>query len=90
MFAFTQRFKDVSMPPAFAKVALDSNAAVRLDDARCKDRNSVGGNPEPLHAFDLDAAMAEKNTGPRLVEPIRQSNPQFIETIGPPKRVSMS
>lgn len=86
----TQRFKDVSMPPAFAKAALDNNVAVRLDDPRCKDRNSVGGNPEPLHAFDLDEAMAEKSTAPKLVEPIRQSNPQFIETIGPPKRVSMS
>jgi hypothetical protein len=86
----TQRFKDVTMPPAFAKAALDNNVAVRLDDPRCKDRNSVGGNPEPQYAFDLDAAMVAKNAGPRLVETIRQSNPQFVETIGPPKRVSMS
>jgi hypothetical protein len=84
----TQRFKDVQMPPLLAKVALDHKAAVRLDDPSCKNRNSVGGNPEPAHAFDLDAAMAEKSTGPRLVEPIRQS--KFVETIGLPKRVSMS
>ncbi|SHG80953.1 hypothetical protein [Bradyrhizobium erythrophlei] len=86
----TQRFKDVQMPPAFAKAALDNNVAVRLDDPRCKDRNSVGGNPEPLHAFDLNQAMSDKSAGPRLVEPIRASTPQFVETIGPPKRVSMS
>jgi hypothetical protein len=86
----TQRFKDVSMSPALARAALDHKAAVRLDDPLCKNRDTVGGHADPGYAFDLDEVLAAKNAGPRLVEPIKQSNPQFVETIGLPKRVSMS
>jgi hypothetical protein len=87
---YSQRMKDCSLPPALARIAVDHKAAVRLDDPRCKDRNSVGGNPEPKYCFDLDEALAAKNAGPRLVEPIKHSAPQFIESVGPARKASIA
>jgi hypothetical protein len=88
-----QKFSDVEMPPTFAKVALDHKVCVRITDPlRAQHNNSVAGHPDAALAFDLDAAMVEKASGPRLVEPIRQSNPhpQFVETIGQPGQARLS
>jgi hypothetical protein len=85
------KFQDGVFPPSFAKIAIEQKIAVRISDPlRKQHHGTVAGHPDAALAFDLDAAMAEKSTGPKLVEPIRQSNPQFIETIGPPRNVSMS
>jgi hypothetical protein len=87
-----KQFQDVEMPPTYAKAALDLKIAVRLSDPlRKQHHGTAAGHADPLHAFDLDAAMVEKAQGPRLVEPIRSSNPtpQFVQTIGAPKRVSI-
>jgi hypothetical protein len=89
-----KQFRDVEMPPAFAKVALDHKVCVRLSDPLRKQHQPgrPAGHAEPLHAFDLDFAMTEKAQGPRLVEPIRSSNPnpQFAETIGSPRKAFIS
>jgi hypothetical protein len=85
------KFQDGIFPPSYAKVALDLKACVCVSDPlRRQHHGTVSGHADVALALDLDEAMAEKSAGPKLVEPIRQSNPQFIETIGPPKRVSMS
>jgi hypothetical protein len=87
-----KQFQDVEMPPTYAKAALDLKIAVRLSDPlRKQHHGTAAGHADPVHAFDLDAAMTEKAQGPRLVEPIRLSNPnpQFVQTIGAPKRVSI-
>jgi hypothetical protein len=87
-----KQFRDVAMPPTYAKAALDLKIAVRISDPlREQHHETIAGHADPAHAFDLDAAMVDKARGPRLVEPIRSSNPnpQFDETIGPPKRVSI-
>jgi hypothetical protein len=87
-----KQFQDVEMPPTYAKAALNLTIAVRLSDPlRKQHHGTAAGHAEPAHAFDLDAAMMEKPQGPKLVELIRSSNPnpQFVETIGPPKRVSI-
>jgi hypothetical protein len=86
----TQQFQDVAMPPTFAKIAIEQRTAVRISDPlRKQHHGTVAGHPDAALAFDLDLAMSETRTMPKLVEPIRQSNPQFVETIGPPRKVSM-
>jgi hypothetical protein len=88
-----QKFQDLEMPPSYAKAALESKICVRVTDPlRAQHNGSVAGHPDPALAFDLDAAMVEKASGPRLVEPIRQSNPhpQFVETIGQPRQARLS
>jgi hypothetical protein len=88
-----QKFKDGEFPPTYGKFALDQKIVVRVSDPlSAQHRGSVAGHPDPALAFDLDAAMVEKASGPRLVEPIRQSNPnpQFVETIGQPRQARIS
>jgi hypothetical protein len=88
-----QKFKDGEFPPTYGKFALDQKLVVRISDPlRAQHNNSVAGHADPALAYDLDAAMVEKAQGPRLVEPIRQSNPhpQFVETIGQPRQARIS
>jgi hypothetical protein len=86
-----QQFQDGKFPPEYAKAALDLKVACRVSDPQRQGRhNTLAGHANLGQAFDLDAAMAEKRTGPKLVEPIRQSNPQFVETIGIAKFGSIS
>jgi hypothetical protein len=88
-----QKFSDAEMPPTFAKVAIENKICVRVTDPlRAQHNGTVSGHADPTLAYDLDAAMAEKAQGPRLVEPIRQSNPhpQFVETIGQPRQARIS
>ena len=74
-----QQCDDALMPPEYARVALESRVCVRLDDPlRAKNKGSIPGHPDPLHAFDLDAAVK----GPRLVaDPIRASSTQPQPTV---------
>jgi hypothetical protein len=88
-----QKFKDGEFPPTYGKFALDQKIVVRISDPlRAQHNDTVGGHPDPALAYDLDAAMVDKASGPRLVEPIRQSNPhpQFVETIGQPRQARIS
>jgi hypothetical protein len=88
-----QKFQDGEFPLSYGKAALDLKICVRISDPlRKANHHQAAGHAEPLHAFDLDAAMAEKAQGPRLVEPIRLSNPnpQFAETIGSPRKAFIS
>jgi hypothetical protein len=88
-----QKFKDREFPPTYGKFALDQKIVVRISDPlRAQHDNSLAGHPDPALAYDLDAAMVETASGPRLVEPIRQSNPhpQFVETIGQPRQARIS
>jgi hypothetical protein len=92
-FVVVQKFKDGEFPPTYGKVALDLKICVRISDPlRQQHKDSVAGHPNPDLAYDLDAAMSEKAQGPRLVEPIRASNPnpQFIETVGQPRQARIS
>ena len=74
-----QQCDDASMPPEYARVALENRVCVRLDDAlRAKNKGSIPGHPDPLHAFDLDVAVK----GPRLVaDPIHASSAQPQPTV---------
>ena len=74
-----QQCDDASMPPEYARVALENRVCVRLDDPlRARNKGSIPGHPDPLHAFDLDAAVK----GPRLVaDPIRASSTQPQPTV---------
>jgi hypothetical protein len=86
-----QKFQDGEFPPSIAKVALDLKVCTRVSDPHRKQHHGTyPGHADPQHAFDLDAALLEKSKGPKLVEPIRQSTPQFEVTIGQPKQVRIS
>jgi hypothetical protein len=77
------QFRDLEMPPEYARAALDHKVCVRLEDPMRKQYHAAaGGHPNPQFCFDLDAAMKI----PRAVaaDPIRSSAPQFEVKVGKP------